>query len=561
VHVRWQASVDASERQRLEARLRLADGERLAGSTWRYDLVDPSPNAIRALVLDPAVEDTHYIDRSRFALDGAGRTTRRGSIAYADALVTAADGVAIAVAAFAAFVMLSHAAFTRCLWSRVRGLLFRSEELLFRTENRLFRSRHRLLPYASLAVLGVAVYAVALRFPPTNGDDMNYLSSVAATSNPLVFFFQDAGAGGLVYRPLLRVGMWLTYQGFGVWALPNQIINLALHMANVLLLYGIVRRAQPDGTLAWLFAAVFMVSQYTFSAATWTSDRPMVLTGLFLLLLVNHLSRHNGRSSGTAAARVRVSLVALFSVLALMSKESGLVVPTVSLLFALVPGVSAHLTPRNRFGVAAVSASMIGLYMVFRVLVFGTDFAAYSQDGYMFLGLLHYEDSADLPRLLLYLNYAENVAKNALAPVLPVFDETGSLLPRLSAYWIVIASTALLSGLAVRRHLTGLQWIAVMISLASAVTHYALFRFRLHYLSHAAFCLFAASSPSWGNGQGYDRKALAAKTLAVVVLAGSMLWTTNKLDEQMLARIAALSTLEEVERHGDIVEQVLLRYR
>src|SRR5687768_9916756 len=41
VHVRWQSSLDDSAREDLEARFRLADGERIEGTTWRYDLVDP----------------------------------------------------------------------------------------------------------------------------------------------------------------------------------------------------------------------------------------------------------------------------------------------------------------------------------------------------------------------------------------------------------------------------------------------------------------------------------------------------------------------------------------
>lgn len=560
VNVRWEASVDVSARQRLEARFRLADGERLDGSTWRYDLVDPSPDTIRGLVRDPAVADTYQIDRSRFALDGAERTARRGRIAYGGALVAAADGVAVALVAFAALltlVVLSRTVSKGELWAGPRGLLFR-------TEHRLFRAEHRLPPYALLTILGVAVYAVALRFPPTNGDDLGYLSSVATINNPLYYFIQDNG-GGRVYRPLLPVSMWLIYQVFGVWALPNQLINLVLHMANVFLLYGIVQRQQPDKTIALLFAAVFMISKYTFLAATWTSDRPMVLTGLFLLLLINHLSQHDEPFGNTSAAPVRVSSVAAFSVLALMSKESGLVVPTVGLLFALMLGGAAHLTPRHRLSLAVVTASIIGLYFVLRILIFGSDFASYSQDGYMFLGLVHYQDSHDLPQLLQYLNYAENVAKNALAPVLPVFAESGPLLTwqSLLIYLPVIVSTALLFGLAVRRHLSRLQWIALMIILVNAVTHFALFRLRLHYLSHAAFCLFVAGSPLLGNSQGHSRKKLAVKTLAVIALVGGILWTSDMLNAYMLDRNRAFNTLptEGIKRYGHVVEQVLLRYR
>ena len=91
VHVRWEASLDASARQQLEARFHLADGEHLDGTTWRYDLVDPSRDTIRALVRDPAAEDTQHIDRSSFTPDDdTERTARRTRIAYGSALVATA---------------------------------------------------------------------------------------------------------------------------------------------------------------------------------------------------------------------------------------------------------------------------------------------------------------------------------------------------------------------------------------------------------------------------------------------------------------------------------------
>jgi hypothetical protein len=108
VHVRWETSVDGSARQRLEARFRLADGEQLDGSTWRYDLLDPSPDNIRDLVRNPAVADTQHIDRSHFTPVDTARTARRGRIAYGGMLVTAADRAALALPAIAAFLVLLH---------------------------------------------------------------------------------------------------------------------------------------------------------------------------------------------------------------------------------------------------------------------------------------------------------------------------------------------------------------------------------------------------------------------------------------------------------------------
>ena len=105
VHVRWQASVDTGTRQRLEAQYRLADPEQLDDRTWRYDLIDPRTDTIRAIVNDPAVADTHDINRDGYALDPAAvRTSRRQRFAAGDAMVAAADALSVisAVAGVAA---------------------------------------------------------------------------------------------------------------------------------------------------------------------------------------------------------------------------------------------------------------------------------------------------------------------------------------------------------------------------------------------------------------------------------------------------------------------------
>ena len=559
MHVRWQASLEVAERQKLEAQFRLEHGERLDGSTWRYDLVEPSADIIRTLVRDPAVEDTHHIDRASFTVSDAERTARRGRIPYGGTLVAAADTVAIALVAFAALLTLVglSGASSADPWAGLRGVLLG-------VDGRLVASEGRLVPYFVLASLGLAVYGVALWFPPTNADDLSYLSSVASIGNPLYYFVANPD-GGSTYRPLLNLSMWPIYRIFGVWAVPNQVINLLLHLVNVCLLYVIVRREQRDTAVAVLVAAVFMISWYTFYGATWTSDRPMVLTGLFLLLLVGYLSRRDELAGQASGVPINLSLIVALSVLALLSKESGLVVPTIAMLFAVMPGNVARLAPRQRLRLGVVTASIIGLYLALRMLIFASDFASYSQDGYMFLGLVHYVDSDDLPPLLRYLNFAENVIKHTFAPVLPVFAETGSLISweSLPMALPVIVSTILLFALAARRPLSRLQWIALTVIVVNAVAHFALFRYRLHYLSHAAFCLFVASSPGLGNGHGNRLRTLAVKTLAIVALLGSILWVNQMLSRYTLDRERALDALstEGVERYGDVAREVLETYR
>lgn len=91
VHIRWQPSVDAAERLRLETAWQLVDGrEDDSSSTWRYDLIAPSAGRLRAIVEHAAVEDTHYIDRQQYTLaPDAQRTARRGG------LITVGGAVAV----------------------------------------------------------------------------------------------------------------------------------------------------------------------------------------------------------------------------------------------------------------------------------------------------------------------------------------------------------------------------------------------------------------------------------------------------------------------------------
>jgi len=66
VHVRWTPDVDDLARQVAERRYSLSQPEALEGRTWGYTLNDVSVTNVRALVGDPAVEDTQDIDRTAF---------------------------------------------------------------------------------------------------------------------------------------------------------------------------------------------------------------------------------------------------------------------------------------------------------------------------------------------------------------------------------------------------------------------------------------------------------------------------------------------------------------
>ena len=82
--VRWDSGVSPSDRAALERQYDLRSGEPIDGTTtgWRYELGDGSRDNIRALVEDPAVDDTGDIDRDTFSVTGRDIRVSMRSPAY-----------------------------------------------------------------------------------------------------------------------------------------------------------------------------------------------------------------------------------------------------------------------------------------------------------------------------------------------------------------------------------------------------------------------------------------------------------------------------------------------
>ena len=104
VNIRWQSSVDAVERQRLETEWQLVDGQEVSQSTWRYDLTAPSEGRLRAIVEHPAVADTHDIDRQRHTVGPEARRTARRH-----GLMTAGGAIAVGLVDLLALLLAALA--------------------------------------------------------------------------------------------------------------------------------------------------------------------------------------------------------------------------------------------------------------------------------------------------------------------------------------------------------------------------------------------------------------------------------------------------------------------
>ena len=111
VHIRWQPSIDSIERRQLELHFRLADGRPHDEHTWRYVLTNLSRGNVRAIVLHPAVADTHYIDRTTYSVARPLPTIADGPQfgMGGDPLVRAADSTAVLLALWAVIVGVARA--------------------------------------------------------------------------------------------------------------------------------------------------------------------------------------------------------------------------------------------------------------------------------------------------------------------------------------------------------------------------------------------------------------------------------------------------------------------
>ena len=153
VHVRWREGLTQAERQALEERYNLASGRAIDDTTWRYDLLDTSPENVGALVSEPAAADTAYIDRT-------ARTAPEREIQ-----IVVRSPLTLLGPDPAGLLQVQSV------------ILFGAGGLLLWAAGRWDTARRRSIALASLIAVGVAAYAVPLRQPLRMGDSLTYTHS------------------------------------------------------------------------------------------------------------------------------------------------------------------------------------------------------------------------------------------------------------------------------------------------------------------------------------------------------------------------------------------------
>ena len=368
IHVRWAPAVSADIRSSREAAYALIQGQPLGGRTWRYHLADYSRAKIRALVLDPAIENTINIDRAAFRVvpDASRGPYARGP----DWLAEALNGLVVLLAALAAL------AFTTALPGRLWRLAFLRS--LHTTLSSLFADPWRTAPALAGSaarwvwpagsssagghglVAAVFIAGCALRIilswlnRQANDDHMSIIRTIAFEG--WVPGLKDDWQG---YQPklyhwtvalLLRlVAPWVRDSG-EVDILIANLVNCAAAIALLLVARTWLRRLSlPTSTVLMVFVFLVLNPRLIGIGSQATNDTFVILFGT--------LSLYWGVRFFEAMSWRALCGMSGFAALAVLSKGNGLVVllAHVCVFTAVLVRRTGHAAwPRARLATAAL---------------------------------------------------------------------------------------------------------------------------------------------------------------------------------------------------------------
>lgn len=187
----------------------------------------------------------------------------------------------------------------------------------------------------ALIVLVVAVYEPVRNYPFVNWDDADYVSEnahvLAGLTVETVKWASTANAAGN-WHPVTMLSHALVVELFGPGPEAQHVANALLHLANTLLLFGLIASLTGAVGRSFFVAAVFAVHPIHVESVAWISERKDVLSAFFWVLAVWMYLVYVRRP------RLAPYLALLgFFALALMSKPMAVTLPLVLLLIDIWP--------------------------------------------------------------------------------------------------------------------------------------------------------------------------------------------------------------------------------
>jgi Tfp pilus assembly protein PilF len=236
--------------------------------------------------------------------------------------------------------------------------------------------------YLLLIVANVVIYVPVWSHHFLDMDDPAYISEnpqVAAglTWQGLVWAFTTGHADN--WHPLTWLSHMLDVQLFGVTPGPHHLTNVVLHIANTLLLFGLLHRMTGQVGRSAVVAGLFGVHPLHVESVAWVAERKDVLSTLFGLLTLW------GYVAYVRQPRVaRYLVVVLLLALGLMAKPMLVTLPFVLLLLdfwplgrlaggagtAGRPESAALIDPRSALKVVWEKVPLLGLTLASSIVTF-----------------------------------------------------------------------------------------------------------------------------------------------------------------------------------------------
>ena len=127
------------------------------------------------------------------------------------------------------------------------------------------------------------------------------------------------------YYPLTLTSFWVQRRLWGLNPLPYHAVNIALHAANAVLIFLLLRRLRVPA--AWLAAALWALHPVCVESVAWVTELKNTQSGFFFFLALLCFVRFEERPTWSLYA-----LTLLCATAAMLSKPSTVVLPAVLLL-------------------------------------------------------------------------------------------------------------------------------------------------------------------------------------------------------------------------------------
>lgn len=192
-----------------------------------------------------------------------------------------------------------------------------------------------------LAAATLAVYWQVTQFPLINTDDRDYVTNnpvvkAGLTREGLRYAFEIGHAGN--WHPLTWLSHMLDAHLYppglpeGPSARGRHVTNLALHIANTLLLFYVLIRMTGYVWRSAFVAALFALHPQHVESVAWVAERKDVLSTLFMMLTVWAYSWYTEKPGAA-----RYALTAVFFALGLMAKPMLVTLPLILLVLDFWP--------------------------------------------------------------------------------------------------------------------------------------------------------------------------------------------------------------------------------